>query len=134
FDILAAEPRVRGVVIHLRPMDLTAARIDSLRDLIARLRASGKRVVCWASSYTNSTYQVACAADEILLQPAGAVSPLGLVRDSVFLAEALGRIGVQADLLQITPYKTAGDTLTKRGLTPEASEMAEWLADAGFMA
>ena len=37
-------------------------------------------------------------------------------------------------VVQITPYKTAGDTLTKRGLTPGASEMAEWLADAGFMA
>ncbi|MDQ6744074.1 MAG: S49 family peptidase [Candidatus Dormibacteraeota bacterium] len=134
FEVLAAEPRVRGVAIHLRAMELPAARVDSLRELIARLRASGKRVVCWASSYTSSTYQVACAADEILLQPAGAISPLGLAREYVFLAEGLGRVGVQADLLQITPYKTAGDALTKRGLTPEAREMAEWLADSGFSA
>jgi protease-4 len=133
-QLLASEPRVKGVVIHLRPMELGAARIDSLRDLIARFRGSGKRVVCWAPSYTSSTYQLACAADEILLQPAGAISPLGLVREYVFLAEALGRVGVQADLLQITPYKTAGDALTKRSLTPEAREMAEWLADAGFTA
>jgi protease-4 len=52
----------------------------------------------------------------------------------VFLADALARVGMQADLLQITPYKTAGDALTKRGFTPEAREMAEWLADAGFAA
>ena len=133
-DMLAAEPRVRGVVIHLRAMDLPAARVDSLRDLIVRLRGSGKRVVCWASSYTSSTYQVACAADEILLQPAGAISALGLAREYVFLAEALGRVGVQGDFLQITPYKTAADALTKRSLTPEAREMAEWLADSGFAA
>jgi protease-4 len=115
-------------------MELPAARIDSLRDLVDRLRRSGKRVSCWASSYTNSTYQVACAADEILLQPGGAISPLGLVREYAFLADALARVGVQADLLQITPYKTAGDALTKRGLTPEAREMAEWLADSAFTA
>jgi protease-4 len=115
-------------------MELSAARVDSLRDLIARFRRSGKRVICWASSYTNSTYHVACAADEILLQRAGGVSPLGMTREYVFLAEALGWAGVQADLLQITPYKTAGDALTKRGLTPEAREMAEWLADSLFAA
>jgi protease IV len=133
-DSLAAEPRVRGVVIHLRPMELSPARVDSLRELIANLRVSGKRVVCWASSYTSGTYQVACAADEILLQPGGTIAPLGLHRDYVFLADALARVGMQADLLQITPYKTAGDALTKRSLTPEAREMAEWLADSGFAA
>ena len=60
--------------------------------------------------------------------------PLGLAREYVFLAEGLGRVGVQADFLQITPYKTAADALTKRSLTPEAREMAEWLADSGFAA
>lgn len=131
-DVVAAEPRVRGAVIHLRPMELPPARVDSLRDLIGRLRGSGKRVVCWAASYTSSTYQVACAADEILLQPGGGLSPLGLAREYVFVTDALARVGVQADLLQISPYKTAGDALTKRSLTPEAREMAEWLADDGF--
>jgi protease-4 len=134
FQAVAAEPRVAGAVIHLRPVQLSAARVDSLRDLITRLRSSGKRVCCWASSYTNSTYQVACAADEILLQPGGAIEPLGFAREYAFLSEALDRVGVKADLLQITPYKTAGDALTKRGLTPEAREMAEWLADSEFEA
>jgi protease-4 len=113
-------------------MELSAARVDSLRDLVAGLRAAGKRVVCWAPGYTTSTYRVACAADEILLQRGGMVDSLGVAREYVFLAEALERAGVQADLLQITPYKTAGDPLTKRGFTPEAREMAEWLAESGF--
>ncbi len=129
---MASEPDVRGVVLHLRPMELSVARIDSLRDLVGGLRAAGKRVVCWSSSYTNSTYQVACAADEILLQPGGMIDSLGFAREYVFLAEALERAGVQADFVQITPYKTAADALTKRGLTPEAREMAEWLADSNF--
>ena len=129
---MASEPDVRGVVLHLRPMELSVARIDSLRDLVGGLRAAGKRVVCWSSSYTNSTYQVACAADEILLQPGGMIDSLGFAREYVFLADALERAGVQADFVQITPYKTAADALTKRGLTPEAREMAEWLADSNF--
>jgi protease-4 len=129
---VAAEPRVRHVVLHLRPMDLTAARVEALRELIAEVRAAGARVTCWAPGYTASTYCVACAADEVLIQPGGLLAPLGLVREHVFLTDALDRAGVRVDLLQVSPYKTAGDALTRRGLTPEAREMAEWLADAAL--
>ncbi|HLH69524.1 MAG TPA: signal peptide peptidase SppA [Candidatus Dormibacteraeota bacterium] len=129
---LCADDRVAGMLLHLRPLPLSAAQVASLRDLIAEVRATGRRVVCWAPTYLDSTYQVACAADEILLQPGGSVAPLGVAQNYVFLAESLERVGLQADLLQISPYKTAGDALTRRGFTPEAREMADWLADAAF--
>lgn len=129
---ITAEPRVKGIVLHLRPLGLSQAQVDALRDLVNGVRAGGVRVTCWAPSYTAATYQVACAADEVLLQPGGVVAPLGLAREYLFLAEALDRVGLRADLLQVSPYKTAGDILTRHAFTPEAREMAEWLADGVF--
>src|SRR5579884_88828 len=129
---LCADDRVAGVVLHLRPQPLSDGQVESLRDLIAEVRATGRRVVCWAPTYLDSTYRVACAADEVLLQPGGSIGPLGVAREYLFLAESLERMGLAADLLQISPYKTAGDVLTRRGFTPEAREMADWLADAAF--
>ncbi len=129
---VTAEPQVRGVVLHLRPMELTAAQVEGLRELVAEVRAAGVRVTCWAPGYTASTYTVACAADEVLMQPGGLLAPLGLARDHVFLTDSLERLGLRVDLLQVSPYKTAGDPVTRRGLTPEAREMADWLADAAI--
>ncbi len=129
---VAADPRVRGVVVHLRPMSLTAAQADSLRELLAVTRAAGKRVVCWAPSYGTGTYSVACAADELLIQEGGGIGPLGVARTYVFLADSLRRVGLEADLIQVTPYKTAGDMFTRSDLSPEAREMADWLADAAL--
>lgn len=129
---VAADPRVRGVVVHLRPMAMPQAQAEALAELLTELRAAGKRVVCWSSSYTNSTYRVACAGDEVLLQPGGSVGPLGLRREYAFFAEALQRVGVEADFVQVSPYKTAADMLARSGFSPEAREMANWLADAAF--
>jgi protease IV len=128
--IAAADPRVRGVVLHLRAAAHSDAQAESLAGLIAEVRRSGTRVLCWASSYTSSTYRIACAADEVLLQPGGEVGVLGNSRAYVYLAESLGRAGVEADVLQVSPYKTAGDTLSRATMSDAAREMANWLADA----
>lgn len=129
---VTAEPRVLGIVLHLRPMELTAAQVEGLRELVAEVRAGGVHVTCWAPGYTASTYPIACAADEVLMQPGGLLAPLGLAREHVFLTDSLERLGLRMDLLQVSPYKTAGDPVTRRGLTPEAREMADWLADAAI--
>lgn len=127
---VAGEPRVQGAVIHLRPMEMSAGQVDALREVITEFRAAGKRAVCWASSYTSATYAAACAADQVLIQPGGGIGALGVARQYTFLADALRWAGVEADFVQISPYKTAADTLTRSGFSPEAREMADWLADA----
>ncbi len=130
FRRLAGDHRVRGLVLHLRPLPLPAADAAALAGLVAELRGAGKRVVCWATGYSAGSYQVACAADEVLLQPGGVIGPLGVARTYLFLKETLTRLGVEADVIQVSPYKTAGDMLARRTLTPQAREMADWLADS----
>jgi protease-4 len=126
---LAADRRVQGVVVHLRPAPYSAARVEQLIALVRELRSAGKRVVCWAPDYSAATYQIACAADEVLLQPGGHVDGLGLAQQYLYLKDALATVGVEADIVQIAPHKTAGDTLSRATMSPEAREMADWLAD-----
>jgi protease IV len=129
---VARDPHVHGMVMHLRPLEMEAAQVEAMRDVIAEVRSVGKRVACWAPSYTASTYAVACAADQVLLQPGGGIAPLGVARQYTFLADALRWAGVEADFVQVSPYKSAADALTRSGFSPEAREMAEWLADAAY--
>jgi protease-4 len=127
FGAIARDPRTKGVVLHLRPVAMPMASLQDLRELISTLRAGGKRVVAWAPYYTTGTYYLACACDEILLMPAGLVRPLGFSSTGVFLAEGLARIGVKADFIQVSPYKTAADPLTKSKMSPEMREQVTWL-------
>jgi protease IV len=130
FDIIARDSRIRGVVLHLRPVPMPMATLQDLRELIARLRASGKRVIAWAPFYTTGTYYLASACDEILLMPSGLVSPLGFASTGVFLADALARVGIKADFIQVSPYKSAADPLTKSRMSPEVRQQLTWLLDS----
>ncbi len=130
FDAIANDPRIKGVILHLRPVGMPMATLQDLRELVAKLRQSGRRVVAWAPFYTTGTYYLACACDEILLMPTGTVQPLGFASTGMFLRDGLARFGIEADFVQISPYKSAADTLTKSRMSPEFREQVTWLLES----
>jgi len=132
FDAIARDSRIKGAVLHLRAIPMPMATLQDLRELVANLRAARKRVVAWAPFYTTGTYYLACACDEILLMPTGMVQALGFSSTGVFLADGLARIGLAGDFIQISPYKSAPDVLTKSKMTGEYREQLQWLLESNY--
>jgi protease IV len=130
FRVVAGDPGVGGVVLILRPLAMPFAHLQTLRDLIGELRQARKRVVVWASSYDNARYYVACAADEVLIQPGGSIGPLGVRSRFLFLADALAYVGLRFEAVQISPYKSAADVFTHSKMSDEARQMFNWLLDS----
>ena len=130
FDLIARDPQLKGVVLHLRAVGMSMATLEDLRELVGRLRKSGKRVVAWSPFYTTGSYYLASACDEILLMPTGMVQPLGFATTGMFLADGLRRFGVAADFVQISPYKSAADVLTKPKMSDELREQLTWLLES----
>ena len=130
FDQIANDPRIKGVVLHLRPVGMSMATLQDLRELVGKLRQSGRRVVAWAPFYTTGTYYLACACDEIFLMPTGTVQPLGFATTGMFLRDGLARFGIEADFVQISPYKSAADVLTKSSMSAELREQVTWLLES----
>ena len=130
FEAIGRDRRINGVVLHLRPVGMPMATLQDLREMVANLRSSGKRVIAWSTSYTTASYYIACACDEILLMPTGVVSALGFARTETFLAEGLARFGISADFIQVSPYKSAADPLTKSRMSDELREQVTWLLDS----
>src|SRR5437899_11359156 len=106
--------------------------LQDLRELVADLRRSGKRVVAWAPAYTTGTYYLACACDQILLMPSGMIGSLGFATSGMFLADGLARFGISADFVQVSPYKSAADPLTKSKMSPELREQLTWLLESQY--
>jgi protease-4 len=106
-DVLAALERagedenIEGVVAWIGDGGGGLARVQDLRDGIARLRAKGKWVVCHAETFGelgpgNQGYYLATACDEIWLQPTGGVGLTGLMSQSMFVRGTLDLVGIEA--------------------------------------
>ena len=130
FRQVANDPNVKNVILHIRSLEMPFAKLDVLRGYINDLQKAGKRVVAWSYQYNLESYYLACAANEIILLPGGNIEPLGISREYIYLAEALERIGVKPDFVQISPYKSAGDMFSRREMSEEVRQMGNWLAEA----
>lgn len=133
FDRLAADSRAPGVILRLDELNVRWATAQSLRGLIATLRAAGKRVlVHTAADFDPVTYYVATAADEIILAPPATWQVLGLRSESLYLKDALDFWGIQAEVVAVSPYKGAGDSFTRASMSDEQREMLTWLLDGYY--
>lgn len=132
FENIGDDPRPKGVVLHLRGLAMPLADLQTLRGSILKLRAKGKRVICFAQGYTNALYVLASAADEIVLQPGGEVETVGLRLQATFLKDALETVGLKMDSVAISPFKGAFDQFTRSDMSPEGRQQFDWLMDSQY--
>ncbi|HRY24199.1 MAG: S49 family peptidase [Geminicoccaceae bacterium] len=135
----AADPRVRGLVARLDATDHGMAVAQELRATIDRFRAGGRFARAWADSFGelgpgNEGYYIATAFDEIHLQPGGMVGLTGLLAEIPFVRPLLDRLGIQAEVIRRSDYKTAFDSLVEDGLTAAHAEMMNDLLDQIYAA
>lgn len=125
------DPRVRGVLLKI-DAQADAATHQSLRGLVESFRASGKEVVAYADAFTPFQYYLACGCDRIVMPPSAEWSVLGFQTEYIFLKDALERVGVGVDVVNVSPFKSAGDPFTRTDFSEQSRAQAEWLLDARY--
>ncbi|KAA3664285.1 MAG: signal peptide peptidase SppA [Chloroflexi bacterium] len=129
---IADADNVRGVVFIFQGFGAGLASLQNMRRSINRVQAAGKEVIVYTPYLDLAHYFVASAADRIISPPSSQFNVLGLRSEILFLKDALQQVGVQADVIQISPYKTAFNQFSEATITPEQQEQMEWLLDGTF--
>lgn len=132
FRRIGDDARVKGVILNLPRLAMSLADIQTLRAAMLKLRASGKRVICFSVAYDTLSYYLASAADEIILQTGGTVHTVGLHRSITFMRDGLAAVGIEVDAIAISPYKSAADRFTHQEITPELRAQMDWLIDSTY--
>ena len=121
---------VAGVVLSFRGELHGWGRVFAVRRAVAALRAAGKHVVAWGESFDAEQYVIACAAERVWLPESGALHLVGLRTEQFFLRDLLARLDVKPELVRIGSYKSAGEIVTRGGMSPESREQIEsWQGD-----
>jgi protease-4 len=132
FDRILADGRPAGVVLRVENLDAGWASLEELRAEISRFQESGKKVVAYLVDPGTRAYYLAAAADEVYAPPLSTLNVVGLRARVNFLKDSLARVGLRAEVIAVSPYKSAGDPLARSDFSQEAREQTGRLLDRRF--
>jgi protease-4 len=123
---------VKAVVILPEEEGIGSAQVEEVRQAMNLVRTAGKDIYVQADSLSMRNYVLASGASRISVVPTGDLWITGLYREAIYLRGLLDLIGVQPDFLTCGAYKSAAETFMRKGPSPEADKMHNWLFDSMF--
>lgn len=104
---------IKGIYIEAGVFSAdTPASMHAIREALLDFQKSGKWIVAYADSYTQSTYYICSVADKLYLNPQGMVDWHGLASTPYFVKDLLAKFGVKYQLCKVGKYKSAPEMMT----------------------
>ncbi|GAB96209.1 protease-4 [Kineosphaera limosa] len=125
----ADDERVAGLIVHAAA-GIGISQAQELRAAIEVFRASGKPTVAWSESYGELTqgtvgYLVACACEQVWVQPSGDAVLTGFVAGGLFLRGALDKLDALPQFVKRKEYKSAAETFMNSSMSEPNREMLD---------
>jgi len=103
--------------------------LREIRDAIVAFREAGKPVRAWLTYAGTREYYLASVADEVALDPFGAILLPGLATQPMFYAGAFEKFGIGVQVTRVGKYKSAIEPYTRTDMSPESRAQTQKLLD-----
>lgn len=125
----ATDPRINSLVLELDY--LLGGGLTKLEDVgkaLKDFRKSGKPIIAVGDNFTQEQYYLASYADEIHLNPMGAVLITGFGSYHSYFKAALDKLHVNVNVFRVGTYKDAIEPFTRTDMSPASREHnSAWL-------
>ncbi len=129
-DEVSKDARVQGLLVTVRSIRGGFASLASVRSVLARARAAGKRVVLYLplGGGTREAY-LATIADRVLLGPRASLAPVGILASTRYVRGALDRAGLVPEVYARGRYKTAAEAIERTSMSEAQREQLDAVLD-----
>jgi len=104
----AHDQRIAGIFIEGNGAYGGVASLQDIREALDYFKAQpGKWVMAYSDNYAQSDYYISTSANEIWLNPIGAVDLHGLSGTTLFYTGLLDKLGVKMQILRVGTFKSA---------------------------
>ena len=100
-------PNIKGLCLNAGGFACSTASLQEIRRALADFKESGKFLIAYGDSYTQSTYYLASIADNVILNPSGNISWHGMASRIMFYKDLLAKVGVEMQVFRVGTYKSA---------------------------
>ena len=108
-NIALAKDNDKVLGIYLKGGSLAAgpASAKALRDALLDFKQSGKFVIAYSDSYSQTNYYIVSVADRIFFNPVGSLAWDGLSAQKEYYTRLFEKIGLEMQILKVGTFKSA---------------------------
>ena len=118
--------KVKGIYIEAGAFAADSyASLQAVRKALADFRSSGKWIVAYSDSYTQSTYYLASVANKVWVNPQGMIDWHGLASQKIYVKDLLEKVGVKMQVTKVGKYKSAVEMFTVDKMSDADREQTE---------
>jgi len=108
------------------------AAVTEVANAIGRFRTSGKKVLAYATAYTDGSYLLASNASEIWVNPMGGTLFSGPGGNQLYYKGLIDKLGVNVHVYRVGKFKSYVEPYTRPDQSPEAKEASTALYGSIF--
>lgn len=126
-NIALAKDNDKVLGIYLRGGNLSAgpASAKALRDALLDFKQSGKFIIAYADSYTQTNYYIASVADKMYLNAVGNIAWDGMTAQKQYMTRLFEKIGVEMQILKVGTFKSAVEPYFRTSMSAEDRKQTE---------
>jgi protease-4 len=117
--------KVLGIYLRGGSLAAAPASAKAFRDALVDFKQSGKFIIAYADSYSQTNYYIASVADKIYLNAVGAVAWDGMSAQKMYYTRLLENIGVEIQILKVGTFKSAVEPFFRTSMSAEDRKQTE---------
>lgn len=94
------DSKIQGILLNLSSTPYNLATLKEARQILEDFKSTGKFIVAYSESLSQSGYYMASVADEIYLYPEANLEFLGLSAEMAFFKNAIDKLGVDVQIIR----------------------------------
>ncbi|MDB9465440.1 signal peptide peptidase SppA [Dolichospermum circinale CS-1225] len=130
-DKAGRDQRIVGIYIDgsNASSEVGYASLREMRQALEKFRKTGKKIIAYSTDWNEREYYLSSVANQIVVNPMGAMEMNGLSSQPMFLAGALQKYGIGVQTVRVGKFKGAVEPLILDKLSPENREQTQKLLD-----
>ncbi len=120
---------IKGIYLNSGLIIAGQAGLLELREALIDFKESGKFIITYDEAYSEGGYYLASVADEIYLNPLGAIDFNGFSSESVFITGLFDKVGIQPEVFRVGEFKSAVEPFILTKMSDENRLQTQYFLD-----
>ncbi len=131
-EAAAEDDNIEGIYIEPSGWGVSMANLEEIRNALVTFKESGKFIIAYNSTFSQSGYYISSVADKIYLEPEGSLSWQGLASNPMFYKRLLDKLDIEVEVFRPTvcKYKSAVEPYIRTDMSPENRAQMQQILDS----